>query len=283
MKSLFVLPLVASLGASAPVAKPSVVEVIATDYAFRVPTTMIAGNTTFRFRNDGKQRHEFNIFLLKPGATVEQVVDAGKSGKPQSPFIEGSVGVLFADPGSNSPSGLATNLIAGRSYGILCIFKDSADKPAHYAMGMYSTIHITSGAATSVARKADTQSADSVIAVDYAYSRMPRKIPPGRRTLVFRNDGKHRHEINVGLLRKGVTLDSLIAVDKMDGDVAPLFDKHSDYGVLYSDAGKRSFGSLTIDFLPGREYVIECGFQDDDKALPHYKLGMYGSIKVQNK
>src|SRR4029078_2428163 len=116
---------------------PSIVEVIGTDYAFRAPATLPAGPVTFRFRNDGKKSHEFNIFLLKPGVTIDQVIAAGKAAKPQMPMIEGAVGVLVADPGSTAPSGLTVNLVPGRTYGVQCIFRDSTGMPRHYEMGMY--------------------------------------------------------------------------------------------------------------------------------------------------
>lgn len=145
-------------------------------------------------------------------------------------------------------------------------------------MGMYRVIHVTGKPAA-----AASAPADSIIAVDYAFARFPREISPGKHTLVFRNGGRQRHEINVGLFKKGVTLDSLLALDKVDGDVEPLFERNSGFGVLWSNAGESPLGGLTIDFLPGRHYLIDCSFQDDDKSPPHYKLGMYGVIRVRSR
>lgn len=281
MKSaMLLLPLIglaAHRPATAPDLAPAIVEVVGNDYAFRIPARVNAGRTTIRFRNDGKKRHEFNIFLLKRGVTIDQVVNARKEGKSQLTLLDGSVGVLFAEPGSRAPSSLTTSLLPGRDYGVICIFTDSAGKPRHYEMGMYSVVHVTGKSAA-----AQAPPVDSVIAVDYAFPRYPREISPGRHTLVFRNAGKHRHEINVALLKKGITLDSIVAVDKHDGDVEPLFEANGGHGVLFSDAGEGALGGLVIDFLPGREYLMDCGFQDDDKSPPHYKLGMYGSIKVRD-
>jgi hypothetical protein len=271
---LFAL-LFAPAGGSGTAPAPAVVQIVGTDYAFTIPPKTAAGLTTFTFRNEGKHAHEFNIFLLKPGVTIDQIVAAAKANKPQMPMIEGTVGVLFADPGKSAPSQLTTNLLPGRDYGILCIFQDSAGKPRHYAMGMYSVMHVTGKAVPGF------PSADTIVAVDYAYPRYPRTISPGRHAIAFRNDGKHRHEINIALLRKGVTLDSIVAVDKRDGDVEPLFEPNGGVGVLHTVPGQSALGVLSIDFLPGREYLVDCGFQDDDKSPPHYKLGMYGSIKVR--
>ena len=279
MRALLLAPLLGLFGTGNPPDRTSttaVVEIVGNDYAFRIPSTLKAGKTTFLFRNDGKQRHEFNIFLMKPGVTIDQVVKAGKEGKPQSPMLDGSVGVLFADPGTRSPSGVTTDLLPGRNYGVICIFRDSSGTPRHYEMGMYSVVNVTGKSSVTTLTPVD-----SVIAADYAFPRYPREIRPGRHTLVFRNDGKHRHEINIALLKKGVTLDSVVAVDKHDVDVEPLFETNGGHGVLWAMAGSKALGGLTIDFLPGREYLIDCSFQDDDKSPPHYKLGMYGSIKVR--
>ena len=136
MRSFLLAPVALVLFTGTPAARPAIVEVVGMDYAFRAPATLAAGPVTFRFRNDGKKAHEFNLFLLKPGFTIDQVIAAGKADKPQMPMIEGGVGVLFADPGSTAPSDLTVNLLPGRTYGVQCIFRDSAGAPSHYAMGM---------------------------------------------------------------------------------------------------------------------------------------------------
>ncbi|HVD61598.1 MAG TPA: hypothetical protein VNC11_12070 [Gemmatimonadaceae bacterium] len=250
------------------------VEVIAVDYAFKLPASLPPGLTTFHFRNDSQHPHEFNVFLLKKGATIEEVIKAGKENKSQMQYVDGPVGVLFAGKGKNAKSTLTTNLLPGRVYGIQCIFRDSAKAPRHYELGMYGTIPISGGVVHSVPHKAD-----SVIAVDYAYTKYPHEISPGLHSIAFRNAGKQRHEIGVDVLKLGFTLDSVIAYDKRGADVDPLFEPGG-LGVLHSRSGETALGTLDIDFLPGREYVIECSFQDNDKSPPHYMLGMYGSIRV---
>jgi len=249
------------------------VEVAGRDYSFQMPSTLPAGLTTFRFRNDGEHPHEFNMFLLKPGVTIEQVITAGKEGKSQMALIDGPVGVLFAGKGKVSSTLLMTNLLPGRNYGVQCIARDSAKAPAHYELGMYGTVHVEAAPV-----KMTTVYADSVIAVDYAFSRYPREISAGRHTIAFRNAGKQRHEFSITLLKRGVTLDSVIAVDKRKGNVFSLFE--SAIGVLHSRGGETALGMLDINFLAGRDYIIECAFQDDDNSPPHFALGMQGSIHV---
>jgi len=274
VRSIFLAPLALVLAGSAP--SPKVIEIVGSDYSFRAPASAAAGPTVFRFRNNGRQRHELNIFLLRRGATIDQFLKLQKAGESTQSVVEGGVGVLFAEPDASAPSALSVNLLAGREYGVICIFRDEKDKPRHYEMGMYSVIR-----ATGTQPAVTPVRVDSIVAVDYAYTRFPRELSPGRHTISFRNTGKHRHEINIALLKKGITLDSIIARDKKDLDVEPLFEKNGGNGVLHSRAATSALGSLVVDFLPGREYLVDCSFQDDEKSPPHYKLGMYGSIKVR--
>jgi hypothetical protein len=253
------------------------VDVVAFDYAFQVPKEAAPGTTTFRFQNKGKKRHELNIFLMKPGVTVTQVLELQKAGKSTQALVEGPVGVLFAEAGKSSPSRISTDLRPGREYGVICIFRDTAAAPRHFEMGMYSTIRVKAG--KSIPSKAAAP-VDTIVGFDYAF-RYPRTVAAGKHTFVFRNDGKHRHEFSVTLLKLGKTLANVVEVDKVDGDIEPLID--TSMGLIWARAGEMTLGRLEMNLLPGREYLIDCGFTDDDKSQPHYKLGMYGSIKVSGK
>ncbi len=250
-----------------------VVEVVATDYAIQDPGDLRAGPTTFHFVNRGKVRHELNIFMLKSGTTLQEYLTRRKQQKPTQDLIDGPVGVLFAEPGRRSDAGLATELIAGREYVAICIFKDQPTGPAHSDMGMYASIRPQG---TAVAGQAPPPS-DKVIGRDYAFA-YPATLSPGRHTLAFENQGKVRHEMILIRLRKGVTTDSLLKVGKNNGDTDKLIDDAP--GLLTAQPGKSSAGRLEVDLLPGREYTLACFFSDSTNAPPHIALGMYGRILV---
>jgi plastocyanin len=114
--------------------------------------------------------------------------------------------------------------------------------------------------------------------VDYAF-KAPATVPPGRHLVAFENQGKVAHEVAIALLRRGVTIDSVLKVEKAGGDVDGMFEP-GESGLLTSQPGQKALGHLDVNFLPGREYSIVCFFQDNDKAPPHVALGMVGSIKV---
>lgn len=248
------------------------VEIVGLDYAFQVPT-IAAGPTTFRFVNKGKAAHELNISLLKRGASVEKFMEAVRADKPTGEFREGPLGVLFAEPGKRATAGLTSNLLAGRTYVIICVFRDSAKAKQHFAMGMVGTF---------VPRSPDVnvaiaQRIDTIVANEYAFT-YPRTLSPGRHTFAFVNQGKFRHEMLVGMLKKGVTLQRVLEADKAGGDVGALLE--DDLGVLHAPAGTTPLGLLEIDLLPGREYTLVCNFSNDEKSPPHMKLGMFGNIRV---
>ena len=256
------------------VAAPRDVEVIGVDYAFKIPAKLPAGRTTFHFRNSGKKLHEFNIVLLKQSVTPEQFLQAVQANQPQMIMVEKPVGVLFAGPGQVGAYGLTTNLLAGRTYVVICIQRDSAKSPRHVEMGMSAILRVTGSAPVVPLAQIAT---DTIVGVNYAY-KYARSLAPGRHTFLFRNEGSVRHEVFFGLLKKGVTLDSLEKVDKAGGDTFPLLDAAD--GLLFSSAGQTPAGTLQIDMPAGRDYVIFCTFADDAKSLPHYKLGMVGNIHI---
>jgi hypothetical protein len=267
------LILAVGLAAATNAAAPREVEVVGMDYAFKVPSELPAGRTLFRFRNAGKHRHEFNIALLKPGVTVQQFIAAANASKPVAGMVDGSVGVLFAQPGGRSEPGLSTDLLAGRTYVVRCIFRDTSTAPRHEAMGMYSAIRVTGAKSAATARVP----VDTITGMDYAFQ-YPRTLAPGVHRFAFVNTGKQTHEFAIQLLKRGVTMDQLIKADAKGEDVDALFEK--DFGLLFARSGTQPLGWLELELLPGRDYLIECGLADTDKSPPHYKLGMTGAIHV---
>jgi hypothetical protein len=253
-----------------------VVEVTALDYAFHMPDTLPAGRTAFRFVNSGKVDHEFNLVLLKTGVTLRQFIAAANADQPLAPLVDGAVGVLFARPGVESSSTLSADLIAGRTYAVQCINRDTETSPEHRVLGMFASVTVTGHDAVAEM----PVSIDTVLATDYAF-RYKQKLPAGLHHFVFINSGKQRHEMSVELLKSGITMKKFYEVDHAGGDVDALIDQS--LGVLHTPGGTTPLGTLDIDMLPGREYLIECGFQDMPKSPEHYKLGMFGSIQTASR
>lgn len=248
------------------------VEVSGSDYAFTMPDSLAAGLTTFRFVNTGKVRHELNISRLKPDVRMDSLLATIKADKSVRDLIDGPVGVLFAEPGDSSSAGLSVDLKPGERYAVICVFTDSAGAKQHFEMGMYKQASVTG---TTVEPR--TMPADTIVATDYAFQ-YPRTMAAGRHTFIMRNDGRQRHQFAIQLLKKGVTADSLMSVGKKGGDVFALME--GAYGLLHARAGTQHIGGLTVDMLPGRDYLIACFFRDTPQSPEHVDLGMFGVIRT---
>jgi hypothetical protein len=135
--------LVAACSSSA----PRVVPVVASDYAFTAPDTVAAGLTTFTLENRGAQQHEMLIGLLRPGVAASRIVEAAQRGMTfrllPEVYLEGAMhGAVFAWPGTRSRARLTLELIRGRTYILLCTFRDSTTTPQHAALGMFHLLQV---------------------------------------------------------------------------------------------------------------------------------------------
>jgi len=136
--------LVAACSASA---APPLVSVVASDYAFSAPDTVAAGLTAFSLENRGAQQHEMHIGLLRPSFAPSEIVEAARRGTSfrllPEVYLEGAMdGAVFAWPGTTSPARLTVELVRGRSYILLCTFRDSTAAPQHAALGMFHLLHV---------------------------------------------------------------------------------------------------------------------------------------------
>jgi hypothetical protein len=134
-------------GGTAPVQPLAADTIVATDYAFRYPRTISPGLHTFVMRNEGKQRHQFSIELLKQGVTVDSVMKIGKAGGDVYALMDGAYGLLHARAGTQHIGGLTIDMLPERDYLIACFFRDGPDSPEHVDLGMFGIIHTTAAGA----------------------------------------------------------------------------------------------------------------------------------------
>lgn len=125
-------------GSVAEQAEPATVAVVGADYAFlQLPTSLAAGPTLFSFENRGTKRHEMSIALLREGVTSESLMARGAQTSVSSRAVSDSlIGLLLARPGERAGGQLYANLIAGRSYIVICTLRDTPDAQPHAALGM---------------------------------------------------------------------------------------------------------------------------------------------------
>ena len=125
-----------TLVAPAPPRPLPLVTIVGTDYAFQIPTRIRPGPTLIAFENHGTVRHEMAIALLKPGVSVDTVLQGLARGTPRRGFVDGQAALIVAAPGEGPGPRLWLNLQRGRVYLVSCILRDAPDKPPHVTLGM---------------------------------------------------------------------------------------------------------------------------------------------------
>ncbi|HET8635106.1 MAG TPA: hypothetical protein VFL88_13240 [Gemmatimonadales bacterium] len=119
--------------------QPQTITIAAHDYAFVLPDSLRPGATAFRLKNVGKVRHEAFVLLLKPGLNMAQLFDTVKvTGSPEA-AVDETLGVLMARPGVTSSGTLLADLLPGRTYVLVCTFRDGPQDRPHFDLGMMAS------------------------------------------------------------------------------------------------------------------------------------------------
>lgn len=121
--------------------------IVANDYAFRYPQTLTPGIHDIAFVNEGKQRHEMVVGLLKRRTEPQAVFDAVRAGRFRRSLLEDSFGVLHTRGGTSPQGVLRIQLLPGRDYLLVCTFADSNTAPPHFMLGMFGNIHVSGASA----------------------------------------------------------------------------------------------------------------------------------------
>lgn len=121
---------------------PNEVTVVGLDYAFQAPDTLPAGPTAVAFENRGEVDHEMILVRLKEGVTLDQVMEALRTGGEPRDFTEGGPGILIAGPGRATESRLLVDLLPGRTYALVCNFQNEPDAPPHTQLGMRTSFQV---------------------------------------------------------------------------------------------------------------------------------------------
>ena len=114
----------------------------------------------------------------------------------------------------------------------------------------------------------------TVAATDYAFLVLP-AMQSGPIVIGFANQGKVNHEVAIGRLKPGGTLDEYVKTPPGPQRQA-LIDGIA--GILIARPGKAADGKLWVDLVKGATYVVWCNFRDTPDAPQHMVLGMYTSF-----
>lgn len=134
LKALTVTP------SAAPAAPAPTADVMLTlsDYAFGFSTPLTAGHHVIKVDNTATQPHEFVLFRLKPGKTMDDVGKFAATYKGEIP-VEGVGGVPAMAPGQSQ---YVTFDLTPGDYVAVCFISDAKDHKPHTEHGMVLPIKI---------------------------------------------------------------------------------------------------------------------------------------------
>lgn len=249
-----------------PTAEVPRVEIVATEFAFDMPDEVPAGVVDLTLRNDGSQSHHAQLARLNDGVTLEQFQAALQEGEaaafPLITFVGGPGPITLGEDQT-----VTLDLDPGQ-YVALCLIPDSADGVPHLAKGMMRPFVVTDEQVT-----VEVPTPEGTIELaDFSFV-LPDSFD-GKGTFAVTNVGAQPHEMGIGRLADGKTLD----------DVAAWFDDtagpppYTDAGGFQSIAAG-STGYVELDLDPGNYFAI-CFIPDPGSGKPHVELGMVAPFAI---
>ena len=192
-----------------------VLTVVAHDTALEVPLTVPAGMITVRLQLDGSIRRELVVHRIPAGTLPEDLV-RGASGRPERWFDRGSFGGPAVPRDSANDASATFDLRPGR-YALVAYEVDAAGRPKP---DKYIWREVTVVAAA-VLIPARFSVPDMTIRLKDSRIDVTGALRPGSRTLQIENAGNRPHDLIVGRLKPGKTIDDVRRWDRGRGDAAP--------------------------------------------------------------
>lgn len=118
-----------------------------------------------------------------------------------------------------------------------------------------------------------------IIATNYAFQ-APAILGSGPTLFHLTNHGTVTHEVQLFRFRRGVTPDSGMKLLVTEGTPDSLYDVNG--SVLISAPGQTAVEGIYVDLKPGETWALVCQFRDRAGAPKHDKLGMVGTLRVQD-
>ena len=117
----------------------------------------------------------------------------------------------------------------------------------------------------------------AVIANDYTFLPLPATIFAGPTIFSFANHGKVTHEVAIGRLKPGATVEEFAEADAPGRRDAI----ERSVGILVAGPGKAPDGQILVDLRKGSTYVVFCNLRNTPDAPGHLTLGMYTSFTAR--
>lgn len=123
-----------------------VIDITAVNYALQAPSTLGPGPVRLRFTNAGTVPHEVQVFVLKPGIGA----DSGRAllntmDRIPDSLADSAGAVLIAAPHATAPEEVYVDLQPGRTYALVCQFRDNPSAKRHDRLGMFAVLQVMHG------------------------------------------------------------------------------------------------------------------------------------------
>ena len=115
---------------------PPVIDLVATDTGYSMPTKMPGGVVALHFRNDGAHPHEFAFGRLDPGHTAEEFMALPRDQQGDVPWVHDEAGPPLMTPGAEIT---ITRRLEPGSYFFFDGFPSSTGEP-YAKLGLVATI-----------------------------------------------------------------------------------------------------------------------------------------------
>lgn len=266
--ALRALVVLALRGVSA-AAQPTL-EFTAMDFAFRGPTTAVAGLTTIQLRNTGTRLHHVQLFKLAEGkrlADLFPVLYANRGMHNAPAWATPAGGPSAALPGQTISVRQA--LTPGR-YAVIC-WIPAADGQAHFMKGMMTEFEVT-GARATVAEPTATR---RVTLAEYSAT-FSAPLASGRHTLRIENTGRQPHEFLLVRLKPGKTPEDVAHWSEIGQEGPAPVEQW--VGLASIPSGGVAWLDVTI--TPGT-YAIVCFSPDRADGRPHFLHGFRQVVTVR--
>jgi hypothetical protein len=245
-----------------------VLTVIASDTSIDASPTVPAGITTFRLLLKGKVRRELVVHRI-PAGTNPGDLAKGAAGRPERWFEQWSFGGPMVPRDSSKEAAVTVDLRPGR-YALVAYEVDAADRPRP---DKYVWREVD-GIAGAVLIPARFSVPDATIRVKDARVEVSGVLKTGQRTLQIENVGARPHELLIGRLRPGKTVDDVRAWDR-DRNEPPPFVYVGGVTPMSSD-----MTAQTRLVLQTGMHVILCPMRHSGARERDYQRGVLAAFKV---
>lgn len=221
---------------------PEPVTVDGADYAFVMPDTIEGGVVAMRFRNVGKELHEFAFARIDGDHTIGELIEDLFASDGDVPYATDLGGPPLLSPGEEIT---ITRKLEPGTYGLLC-FVPNAEGKLHLRLGMKRQFRVVGDT------DATLPSPDAVITATAKGFEVP-EIEAGTRTIELRNESGEDREWVITTYAPGKTAKDVDAWAEsgLKGDPPAVF-----HGAMQSiPSGTSVFATLELE--AGTTYTLE--------------------------